>query len=90
MKKLFVAVALLFSACTDAQIQQAEGVGAVVVPVAAQAAKAAPILSQIALAGCAAQAAANVAGTVAAQQGNAAWAANFSQASAVAGLACAW
>lgn len=65
-------------------------VGAAALPVVAQAAKAAPVLSDIALAGCAAQAAANVAGAVATQNGNATWATRFAEVSQVAGFACSW
>lgn len=48
------------------------------------------VLSDIAVAACAAQQAANVAEKIAESAGNAAWAARFAEASRLAGLGCAW
>lgn len=65
--------------------------GAALVPViASTVGVSATTLTDIAAAGCAAQAAANVAGKIAADQGSAAWAAHFAEASAIAGYACVW
>lgn len=94
MKGFTIAAVLVLTACSQQQLQQAQAVGTAVAPIIApvvqQAAKTVPVLSEIALVACAAQAAANTAGAVATAQGNAAWAANFSQASQIAGVGCAW
>ena len=50
----------------------------------------ASVLSDVAKAGCAAQAAANAGADIATATGQAAWAKRLSDASTIAGLACAW
>jgi hypothetical protein len=79
---------LLLAGCQGAAVGAG---GAVLSAAAAIAGGPAPvILSEIATAGCAAQAATNLAAQLAQQRGSAAWTQRFATASALAGLACAW
>lgn len=86
-----VGCVLLLASCAGAGVAGGLGAGAALAPVIASSlGVSATTLSEVAAAGCAAQAAANAAGAIAQAQGSAAWASKFSDASRIAGFACTW
>ena len=85
----FAPLALALAGCAPAAGIGGAAIGAGLVPIVAGAVGVGPtVLSDVALAGCAAQAASNAGAQLA--SASPAWAARFAEASTLAGLACAW
>jgi hypothetical protein len=86
LRFFFALAPLVLAACAPAA-----GIGgaAILAPIVASAVGISPaVLSDVALAGCAAQAAANAGAQLA--SASPAWVKRFAEASTLAGLACAW
>lgn len=98
MKQVRSGIVIAFSAfalvavtgCTGGIAAGALGAGALIPSLAAAAGIGATVISDVAKAACATQAAANVGAEIAAARGQAAWAERFATASQFAGVGCAW
>lgn len=92
MKSIITAAVLSLSlaGCTGGIAAGALGAGALIPSLAAAAGIGATVISDVAKAACATQAAANVGAEIAAARGQAAWAERFATASQFAGVGCAW
>ena len=90
--RAFVAGALFLGliGCAGGTPAAVTGVAALTPAVLQAAGVGAPVLSDVALAACAAEAAANSASKIAVDSHNSGWAARFADASQLTGLACAW
>ena len=90
MQKILLLGALALGACSPATIAAIGAAGGTAASIASTVKGGAVVLSDVAQAACAAQAAANVAGAVSSQRGDVKTAQQASTASALLGAGCSW